>query len=114
APAGRKPPTKNSRLAPAAAAPRSMPSHTIDWYGSPNQSTITPSVAAWPPRRVLERSIPLSIRPARRQSDTLFLHLLPSADLLIQSRRVLLRRASGRPQILPAALLVANGRIARL
>src|SRR6185295_1716717 len=84
------------------------------WYGSPNQSTITPSVAAWPPRRVLERSIPLSIRPARRQSDTLFLHLLPSADLLIQSRRVLLRRASGRPQILPAALLVANGRIARL
>jgi 5-methylthioadenosine/S-adenosylhomocysteine deaminase len=40
--------------------------------------------------------------------------LLPSADLLIQSRRVLLRRAGTRPQILPAALLVSNGRIARV
>jgi 5-methylthioadenosine/S-adenosylhomocysteine deaminase len=40
--------------------------------------------------------------------------LPPSADLLIQSRRVLLRRAGARPEILPAALLVSAGRIARL
>jgi len=37
-----------------------------------------------------------------------------SPDVLVQSRRVLLRSNGGRPRVTPAALLVSNGRIAKV
>jgi len=40
--------------------------------------------------------------------------MLPSADVLIQSRRVLLRPEGARPQIVPATLFVSNGCIVRV